>query len=69
MLSSTYGCNCGTVEFTVRKMVMKLRKPKKKPNPIARALNLVTKPVTMVDKKKLMSKMKCRQKLNLNEGE
>ena len=47
----------------------KKRKPKKKPNPIARALNLVTKPVTMVDKKKLMSKMKCRQKLNLNEGE
>jgi hypothetical protein len=48
---------------------MSKRKPKKKPNPIARALNLVTKPVTMVDKKKLMSKMKCRQKLNLNEGE
>ena len=41
---------------------MKLSKPKK-PNPIARALNLVTKPVTMVDKKKLMSKMLCRQKL------
>jgi len=48
---------------------MSKRKPKKKPNPITRALNLVTKPVTMVDKKKLMSKMKCRQKLNLNEGE
>lgn len=42
---------------------MKLSKPKKKPNPIARALNLVTKPVTMIDKKKLMSKMLCRQKL------
>ena len=40
---------------------MKLSKPKKKPNPIARVLNLVTKPVTMVDKKKLMSKMKCRE--------
>ena len=41
----------------------------KRTNPIARALNRVTKPVTMVDKKKLLSKLKCRDKLNPNEGE
>ena len=48
---------------------MSKRKPKKKPNPIARALNLVTKPVTMVDKKKLMSKMKCRQNITRRDKE
>lgn len=48
---------------------MKTRDHKKKPNPVARALNRVTKPVTMLDKKKLMSKIKCRQKLNINKGE
>ena len=41
----------------------------KRTNPIARALNRVTKPVTMVDKKKLLSKLNCRNKLNPNEGE
>ena len=37
----------------------------KRTNPIARALNRVTKPVTMVDKKKLMSKLNCRNKTKL----
>ena len=47
-----------------------MKKIKTKPtNPRARALNRVTKPVIMVDKKKLMSKLKCRNKPNLNEGE
>ena len=48
---------------------MSKSKPKKKPNPVARALNRVTKPVTMLDKKKLLSKLTCRIKPNLNEGE
>ena len=54
-----------------RKLMAKKRKTTKtfKVNPVARALNLVTKPVTMVDKKKLMSKLNCRNKPNLNEGE
>ena len=48
---------------------MKTRDHKKRPNPVARALNRVTKPVTMLDKKKLLSKLTCRIKPNLNEGE
>jgi hypothetical protein len=33
---------------------------KKYGNPIAKALNKVNKPVTMVDKKKEINKLKCR---------
>ncbi len=40
---------------------MKKQKEKKYGNPVAKSLNMVTKPVTMKDKKKEQSKTYCRK--------
>jgi len=46
---------------------MKKRLKKKHGNPIAKALNSVNKPVTIIDKKKEINKLKCRGKVIENE--
>jgi hypothetical protein len=43
---------------------MKKQKEKKYGNPVAKYLNMVTKPATMPDKKKEQSKTYCRKEKN-----